>query len=91
MHDAAEPMFCHRCGCVLARGELYIVRIEAFADPDPGELPELSSYEIEAEYEQIFEQVRDRSERELMDDVYRRLTMTLCPACYRRWIENPAG
>ena len=31
------------------------------------------------------------SEQEMMDQVYRKLTISLCTACYARWIENPAG
>jgi hypothetical protein len=29
------------------------------------------------------------SERELMDQVFRRLTIHLCGTCYRQWIEDP--
>jgi hypothetical protein len=35
--------------------------------------------------------MKDVSEREALDQVYRRLTIHLCTACYRQWIENPAG
>ena len=35
--------------------------------------------------------MRDLSEQELIDQVYRRLTIHLCEPCYRQWIENPAG
>ena len=31
------------------------------------------------------------SEREMADQVYRRLTLHLCGKCYRKWIEDPAG
>jgi hypothetical protein len=31
------------------------------------------------------------SEREAMDQVFRRLTVFLCNRCYQDWIENPAG
>jgi hypothetical protein len=35
--------------------------------------------------------LHDASERELCDQVYRRVTLHLCRACYEPWIENPAG
>jgi hypothetical protein len=44
-----------------------------------------------AEIARLIEQMRDLSERELMDQVYRRLVLYLCGPCYRQWIENPVG
>jgi len=87
-------LFCHRCGAILApgQGNFYVVRIEAFADPTPPDLscndPDL---DINAEFTELFEQMRHMSERELMDQVHRRLTIHLCGTCYKTWIENPAG
>ena len=88
-----SPLFCHCCGCDLipGKGNFYIVRIEAFADPtaprvdagdaeiDPGE-----------EIDHLIETMREMSDQELMDQVHRRLTIHLCLPCYSRWIENPA-
>ena len=89
--DSDHPWLCHRCGAELTRGDgsLYIVKIEAFADPEVI-LPEAPE-DPRAEMERLIEEVASRSEAELMDDVYRRMTMTLCALCYRQWIENPAG
>jgi len=87
-------LFCHGCGAELipGAGDFYVVRIEAFADPTP---PNISfddeSYDLNAEINKLIEQMRNMSERELMDQVYRRLTIHLCGRCYRVWIENPAG
>lgn len=81
--------FCHRCSAPLTRGDgsCWIVRIEAFADPEViiTEQPEETAVEIE----RLIAAAADRSEAELMDDVHRRLTITLCGPCYRVWIENP--
>jgi len=84
------PDFCHRCGAPLTRGDgsCWIVRIEAFADPEVN-LPELPD-DPAAEIARLIAAAADRSEAELMDDVHRRLTITLCGRCYRAWIENPA-
>ena len=95
MKDASEThLLCHSCGCELTPGDgsFYIVRIEAFADPTPPNLTadDLAD-DIDAEIERLIEQMKGRSEQELMDQVYRRLTIHLCSRCYSRWIENPAG
>ena len=87
------PLLCHRCGAGLTpgRGDFYVVRIEAFADPSPPALTE-GDFEIDlnAEIEKLLEEMKDMSPRELMDQVYRRLTIHLCGTCYRAWIEDPA-
>lgn len=94
MHHPRElTLICHRCGAELrpGGGNFYVVRIEAFADPTP---PEISSddlvEDIDSRIERLIEQMRNMSERELMDQVYRRLTIHLCGPCYGEWIENPA-
>ena len=88
-------LFCHRCGAILSPGEgdFYVVRIEAMADPTGPNLSaeDLARTDPAEEIDRLIEQMRDMSERELMDMVYRRLTIHLCGPCYRKWIENPAG
>ncbi len=90
----SNPVFCHRCGASLTPGDgrLYLVRIEAFADPYP---PEITDEDLRRdtrrEMAEAIADMEGASERELHDEVHRRLTLTLCPGCYRRWIENPTG
>lgn len=87
-------LFCHRCGATLTPGEgnFYVVRIEAFADPTPPnlDLDALEGVDPGEEIDRLIELMRDMSEQELMDQVYRRLSLHLCGPCYRQWIENPA-
>jgi hypothetical protein len=86
-------LLCHRCGRELfpGRGDLYVVRIEAFADPTPPELAEfVNPEELAEKIDELIEQMRHMTEQELMDQVYRRLTLHLCGDCYRVWIEDPA-
>lgn len=86
------PLLCARCGTELTpgSGDYYVVRIEALADPTP---PSFSEDDLKqdhrADIERLIEQMREASERELMDQVYRRLFLYLCGPCYRDWIENP--
>jgi hypothetical protein len=88
------PLFCGRCGAQLApgRGEFYVVRIEAFADPTP---PSFTAddlrRDIAAEIDRLLASMRDLSEQEAMDQVYRKMTLYLCNGCYQRWIEQPVG
>jgi hypothetical protein len=91
-----SALLCHRCGRELTpgAGDFYVVRIEAYADPSP---PDISNEELQrdtqAELSALVEQMRQsgRSEREWLDQVHRQLTLHLCSACYRQWIEDPAG
>jgi hypothetical protein len=96
MHDQippdSSPLFCDRCGAELmpGKGDVWVVRIEAVADPWP---PNFSEDDLQrdhrAEITRQIEQSRELSERELIDQVYRRLMFSLCGPCYRQWIEDP--
>ena len=92
MNDDGPPLLCTRCATELTpgKGNFYVVRIEALADPSP---PRFSDEDLEhdhrAEIERLIVQMRDLSERELVDQVYRQLLLYLCSPCYRRWIEDP--
>ncbi|HOB75339.1 MAG TPA: hypothetical protein PKG54_12540 [Phycisphaerae bacterium] len=89
-----SPLLCHRCGTELhpGSGDFYVVRIEAFADPSPPVIEEADpDPDPRRELDRLAEQLSTLSPQEAMDQVYRRLTIYLCVACYRPWIENPAG
>jgi hypothetical protein len=93
MKDDA-PLLCTRCLKSLepGRGEFYAVAIEAIADPTP---PSFSagdlSRDYRAEWRDIVAALRDVSPQEALDQVYRRVVIHLCNACYREWIEDPTG
>ena len=78
---------------VPGKGNFFVVNIEAFADPTPASIDDTGAGQgdITQEIERIMEQLRGQSEQELMDQVYRKLTIFLCTACYQQWIEDPAG
>ena len=92
--SVAAPSFCARCARVLTpgRGELYVVRIEALADPYP---PDLTQEDLEGDVsdqiEGLIERLSRQTEREMEEQVARRLVLHFCVPCYRRWIEEPAG
>ena len=62
------------------------------ADPTPPVFDEKDlDRDLRTEINRLVDQLEDLSERESMDQVHRRVTIFLCAACYRTWIENPAG
>jgi hypothetical protein len=91
---ADAPLFCARCAAELhpGQGDFYVVRIEALADPTP---PSFSAEDLardtRAEIADLLARLEGLSDRELMDQVYRRMVLHLCLPCYREWIERPAG
>lgn len=94
MNEGDFPLFCDRCSKQLTpgRGDFYVVRIEAVADPTPPVIePEDLQRDPRAEIEQLIEAASDLSPQELADQVYRRVVLYLCLACFERWIENPTG
>ena len=87
-------LLCARCRAKLTpgKGNFYVVRIEAFADPTPPRFSEEDmNVDPRAEIKRLIEQMCESSERELLDQVYRRLVVYLCGPCCRQWIEDPVG
>ena len=61
------------------KGDFYVVRIEAFADPSPPSFSEDDlTQDPTAEIERLINRMRESSEHELLDQVYRRLILHLC-------------
>ena len=90
--NAYGPELCHRCGCELhpGRGDFYVVYIEAYADPSPPVIDiEIAGPSLRQQLEEAAEELKDVSPQEAIDQVYRRLTLTLCIPCFRKWIDNP--
>jgi hypothetical protein len=88
------PLFCDHCSRELhpGRGDFYIVKIEAVADPSP---PLITADDLaqdpRREIEQLIALASRQSERELEEQVHRRVVLYLCVACYAHWIENPTN
>jgi hypothetical protein len=91
--DSTAPLFCARCARELqsGAGDFFEVTIEAVADPFPPRIESEDRPEaLRAQIEELLEKMADVSAREALEQVYRRLVIHLCNACYARWIENPA-
>jgi hypothetical protein len=86
------PLFCSRCATPLepGAGNFFVVRIEAFADPTPPAAAEIDPADLRREIERLVDRMRGLSEQELMDQIYRRLVISMCTPCFRLWIEDPA-
>ena len=73
-------------------GSYWIVRIDAVCDPSP---PDVDTSEpiddLNRRWQELLDAMDSMSEQELMDQVHRRLAVQLCSACFREWIERPAG
>ena len=92
--SSPPPLRCARCSAELqpGGGDLYLVNIEAIADPYP---PVFSDEDLRRDpreqIERILGELRHLSAEEAMNQVYRRTAILLCGRCYRAWIEDPAG
>lgn len=83
---------CDGCGLDLARdgSNHYILKIEAYAAA--GKL-EFTRQDLEkdhdAEIQKVLSQMEKRTPDELEDQVYRSFRYDLCPACHKKFLENP--
>lgn len=89
-------LICDHCSCILhpGRAEYYIINIEAMADPAPPAIEDdyiNNSEQLSQQITRLFEQLKDLSAQEAMDQVSRRVMLQLCNRCYAEWIENPTG
>lgn len=88
-----DSSICAKCTTEMAhgKGELWVVKIAAFADPSPPNFEIEEEKDLRTEIKNLVEQLEGTSEREAMDQVHRSLVLHLCDSCYRQWIENPTG
>ena len=89
-----QVILCHRCGRELHPGEgnFYVVAILAVADAAPPVITDEDlRRDLDQEMRRLIALAAGRGVGELMDQVYRRMTLHLCAPCYEGWIEDPAG
>ncbi len=74
------------------RGDYYLVRIDAVADPEPTVITEEDfDLDVGAEIERLIRRMEGLGEADLERQVHRRKALYLCVFCFNRWIENPVG
>ncbi len=87
---------CDRCLQEVQEGvgEFFEVQIQAVADPTPPVLDALdhqTPYQQLESYQEIVSATEGLSACEAQDQVYRRVTLSLCNRCFSKWIEDPVG
>jgi hypothetical protein len=92
MRQNQVPRFCDRCSKQLqpGKGEFFVVRIEAIADPTPPAFTEADlARDVGKELDVLIQSMASMTAQEAIDQVYRRLNLYLCNSCFNEWIENP--
>jgi hypothetical protein len=85
---------CNRCSKEVhpGRGDYYLVRIDAVADPQPPIITQEDLDEdVGAEIERLIRRMRSMSEQQLEHQVFRQKVIYLCVPCFNRWIETPVS
>jgi hypothetical protein len=72
------------------RGDYYLVRIDAVADPQPPIITQEDlDQDVGAEIERLIGLMKSMSERQLERQVFRQKAIYVCVPCFNRSIENP--
>jgi len=91
-NDQMDRLLCKRCSKEVhpGRGDYYLVRIDALADPEPPVFTEEDlDRDVGAEIERLIRRMKGMSEEQLERQVHRQKAIYLCVPCFNRWIENP--
>ena len=91
--DESAPILCARCVRQLTpgNGDFFEVQIEAAADPTPPTFTvEDLADKVRPDWQALIANLSKHSERELVDQVYRRMVIHLCATCFEAWFEDPA-
>jgi hypothetical protein len=85
---------CNRCSKEVhpGRGDYYLVRIDAIADPQPPIITQADlDQDLGGEIERLICLMKGMSEEQLERQVFRQKAIYLCVACFNLWIENPVS
>jgi hypothetical protein len=89
-----DRLLCKRCSKEVhpGRGDYYLVRIDAVADPEPPVFTEEDlDRDVGAEIVRLIRRMKGLSEKQLESQVYRQKAIYLCVRCFNHWIENSVG
>ena len=87
-------LHCKRCSKEVhpGRGDYYLVRIDAVADPQPPIITQEDlDQDVGAEIERLIRLMKSLTEQQLERQVYRQKVIYLCVSCFNKWIENPVS
>ena len=82
---------CDLCGKSLKEKEVIYelnIQVQAIYQPLQIDLVDLLRDHTD-EIRQLIEQLKDKDEQELQDQIYKTLKFHLCPLCQRKYIKNP--
>ena len=82
---------CDGCGAPMAKGSLrYTITIDVRAAYDELQISLMDLVrDHREEILRLIEQLRDRSATEVEEQVYKQITLDLCPRCQQAYIRNP--
>jgi hypothetical protein len=88
-----DRLTCDRCGngLLLDAPVRYEVRIEVKSAYDPLEITEEDLAHASANLKQAVDAVKNLSEEDAMDEVYREFRFDLCRTCQKTFIRSPLG
>lgn len=87
-----DGIACDRCGkgLLIDSDVRYVVTIEVKAAYDPMEITKDDlKRDFEAEMRRLLSQMEKISEEEAQEQVYKKFTFDLCPACQKKFVRNP--
>ncbi len=85
---------CKRCLQEVhpGRGDYYLVRIDAVADPQPPIITQEDlDQDVGAEIDRLIRRMQSMSEQQLLRQVFRQKVIYLCVRCFNHWIEKPVS
>jgi hypothetical protein len=90
MISPPDILACRHCGksLELGKGEFYLVRIEAMADPSSPRFEIRDVADIAKEVDALLKRLKDMPEEEAVSQVFMRIFMYLCNTCYCQWIND---
>lgn len=86
-----DRLTCDRCGngLLLDAPVRYEVRIEVKSAYDPMEITDDDLANADAEMKKAVEALKDVSEQDAMDEVYKEFRFDLCRTCQKQYIKGP--
>ena len=87
-------LHCTRCSKEVhpGRGDYYLVRIDAVADPQPPIITQEDfDQDVGAEIERLIRRMKSMGEQQLERQVFCQKVIYLCVPCFNYWIEKPVS